>query len=279
MMSACNTPSKHARKRWLLFHGHSLLVTADPEMPSIPSEKEVGQLGVSFNHAILAGIHDGCSFFAAEIQSPVAISEHMVFRETRSLHGLLGKGVFEIALAGLHLLEWNRVNQYCPTCKGSFRLRTDIRAKECEACGSLQFPRISPAIIVLIEKDDSILLARSARFAGKFFSVLAGFVEPGENLEEAVRREVQEEVGISIKDIRYFGSQPWPFPDSLMIGFTAHYASGEIKVDEEEIIEAGWYNITNLPNIPGKESIARKLIDSFIEKSGSRKARGAPQKR
>ena len=144
--------------------------------------------------------------------------------------------------------------------------RTDVRAKECSECSRLEFPRISPAIIVLIEKGDALLLARSARFAGQFFSVLAGFVEPGESLEAAVYREVMEEIGISVKNIRYFGSQPWPFPDSLMIGFTAQYESGEIRIDGEEIVEAGWYQAGNLPKIPGKLSIARQLIDWFIEK-------------
>jgi NAD+ diphosphatase len=146
------------------------------------------------------------------------------------------------------------------------QLRTDVRAKECRQCERLEFPRLSPAIIVLIEKEDTMLLARSPRFKAPFFSTLAGFVEPGESLEEAVHREVMEEVGISVKDIRYFGSQPWPFPDSLMIGFTAQYESGEIRIDPEEIAEASWYKTDNLPMIPGKLSIARMLIDWFIEK-------------
>jgi NAD+ diphosphatase len=141
-----------------------------------------------------------------------------------------------------------------------------VRAKECPECKRLEFPRLSPAIIVLIERDDALLLARSARFPGAFFSVLAGFVEPGESLEEAVHREVMEETGITVKNIRYFGSQPWPFPDSLMIGFTAQYESGKIKIDGEEIVEAGWYRVDSLPQLPGKVSIARQLIDYFIGK-------------
>lgn len=133
-------------------------------------------------------------------------------------------------------------------------------------CKRLEFPRLSPAIIVLIERDDTLLLARSARFPAAFFSVLAGFVEPGESLEMAVHREVMEETGIAVNNIRYFGSQPWPYPDSLMLGFTAQYESGEIKIDGEEIVEAGWYRVDNLPQLPGKVSIARQLIDSFIKK-------------
>ena len=141
-----------------------------------------------------------------------------------------------------------------------------MRAKECKTCGRLEFPRVSPAVIVLVEREDTLLLARSPGFPGRFFSVLAGFVNPGESLEEAIHREVLEETGITVKDIAYFGSQPWPFPDSLMIGFTARYVSGEIRIDGDEIVEAGWFTPSHLPQIPGKMSIARQLIDWFVEK-------------
>ena len=117
-----------------------------------------------------------------------------------------------------------------------------------------------------MERGDQCLLARSPRFKGEFYSVLAGFAEPGETLEEAVAREVQEETGIEVRDIRYFGSQPWPFPDSLMIAFTARYAGGEIRVDGTEILDARWFTYDQLPNIPGRISIARALIDWFVEK-------------
>jgi NAD+ diphosphatase len=140
------------------------------------------------------------------------------------------------------------------------------RAKKCPNCGLLHFPRLAPAIIVAIERGDRLLMARSRRFTTGMYSVLAGFVEPGESLEETVAREVKEEVGISLKDIKYFGSQPWPFPHSLMIGFTATYASGEIVMDDSEIEDAGWFTVDSLPPLPGKISIARKLIDGFIEK-------------
>jgi len=142
------------------------------------------------------------------------------------------------------------------------------RAKRCPKCGLLHFPRLAPAIIVLVERGDKLLMARSRHFASGMYSVLAGFVEPGESLEEAVIREVKEEVGISIKDIQYFGSQSWPFPHSLMIGFTATYEGGEISMDDTEIEDAGWFSIDKLPPLPGKISIARKLIDWFITKHG-----------
>jgi len=129
----------------------------------------------------------------------------------------------------------------------------------------VNYPRLSPSIIVAVRRGDRLLLARSPRFAPGMYSVLAGFVEPGETLEQVVEREVLEEVGLAIKNIRYFGSQPWPFPHSLMIGYTAEYAGGEIKLDPVEIEDAGWFTATNLPMIPGRLSIARRLIDAFIQ--------------
>ena len=127
------------------------------------------------------------------------------------------------------------------------------------------FPRLAPAVIVAVTKGDKILLAHSSEWRGKLYSVLAGFVEPGETFEECVEREIMEEVGIKVKNIRYFGSRPWPFPHSLMVGFTAEYESGEITIDQVEITDAQWFTSDNLPLVPGKISIARQLIDWFVE--------------
>ena len=131
-------------------------------------------------------------------------------------------------------------------------------------CGLLQFPRLSPAIIVLVRRGERLLLARSRQTPPGMYSVLAGFVEPGETLEQAVEREVKEEVGISVSNIRYFGSQPWPFPHSLMIGFTAEHAEGELDIDRNEMEDAGWYSVDRLPMLPPPISIARRLIDDFL---------------
>ena len=143
--------------------------------------------------------------------------------------------------------------------------KQDERAKRCPKCQLLSFPRLSPAIIVMVERGrKKILLARSPHFPTKMYSVLAGFVEPGETIEECVAREIKEEVGITVENIRYFASQPWPFPNSLMLGFTAEYAEGEIKVDGVEIAEAAWFSPDAMPAIPGRISISRRLIDYFF---------------
>src|SRR5271157_1821576 len=126
------------------------------------------------------------------------------------------------------------------------------RARLCEKCGYIAYPRISPAVIVAVVREGKLLLARASRFRTNFYSVLAGFVEPGESAEECLKREVMEETGIKVKNIKYFGSQPWPFPDSLMLAYTAEYVSGEIKVDGREILEAGWYKPGEFPVMPGR---------------------------
>lgn len=182
----------------------------------------------------------------------------------RRLFGVISDELFSMANLAVHLVHWDRTHLFCSRCGSPVEDRIEVRAKECSQCGLLVFPRISPAVIVSVNKNDEILLARSGRFEKGLFSVLAGFVEPGETLEYAVAREVREEVGISISHITYFGSQPWPFPDSLMVGFTAEYLEGDLRIDGEEIVEAGWYRVGNLPTIPDKVSIARRLIDYFI---------------
>jgi NAD+ diphosphatase len=222
------------------------------------------RLSIDFNSALYLGTLRGYPCYATTGATFNEVPDGCSFQELRLLFEVLDEGLFKVALTGAHLVEWDRVHRYCSQCRGELVRREDVRAKECVQCGRLEFPRLSPAIIVLIEREDTLLLARSSRFAGQFFSVLAGFVEPGESLEEAVHREVMEEVGIKVKGIRYFGSQPWPFPDSLMIGFTAQYDSGDIRIDGEEIVEAGWYGVDGLPQIPGKISIARRLIDFFV---------------
>jgi NAD+ diphosphatase len=136
----------------------------------------------------------------------------------------------------------------------------------CPSCKQVYYPRLSPSIIVLVTRGDELLLARNARARGNFYSTLAGFVEPGESIEQAVHREVLEEVGVTVKNLEYFGSQPWPFPNSLMIAFTCSYVGGEIRLEEEELEDAGWYTADDLPRVPPKLSIARQMIDYFVAK-------------
>ena len=162
------------------------------------------------------------------------------------------------------LLYWDRNTRFCGVCGGPMKFHTDI-SKRCENCGKEVWPQLATAIIVLIHRGDEVLLARGRNFKSDFYGLIAGFVETGETLEEAVRREVMEETGISIKNIRYFGSQPWPYPSGLMVGFNADYESGELHVQREELKKAGWFHRNHLPKIPEKLSIARKLIDNWLD--------------
>ncbi len=173
---------------------------------------------------------------------------------------------FPTVLKACHLGFWRKTHRFCGHC-GTKLVESEVeRARVCKNCGQITYPRISPCIIALITRGEEMLLARSPHFPPEVYSTLAGFVEPGESAEECLRREIEEEVGVQIKNIRYFGSQPWPFPDSLMLGFTADYDSGEIRIDEKEIEDAKWYSPKHLPKLPLTFSIARALIDQHLKK-------------
>ena len=161
--------------------------------------------------------------------------------------------------------EWQSVNQFCGKCGTSMRHHEnpDEPAFVCPHCGYMAYPKISPAVIVLVTKGDQVLLQRNSHYKSANWSLVAGFVDPGENLEEAVRREIREESSIEVKDIRYVRSQTWPFPSNIMIGFRAEYAAGKIHPDGEEVLASQWFDCDNLPEIPRKGSIARAMLDDW----------------
>lgn len=189
------------------------------------------------------------------------------FTDLMSLHASVGEDTWLAAGRAVQLADWLRNHRYCGHCGAKTEMSEHERSKRCPECGLVVFPRLAPAIIVLIEREDGrALLARNARWPTAMYSCLAGFVEPGESAEAALRREVFEEVGIEVGALRYFGSQPWPFPHSLMLGFHADYAGGEITCDEEEISDAEWFSADDLPGIPGPISVARRLIDDWVKR-------------
>jgi NAD+ diphosphatase len=188
----------------------------------------------------------------------------------RGLFGEVEEMVFGIAGRAVQIVDWETTHRFCGRCATPTERAASERAMRCPACGLSAYPRIAPAIIVLVRKGDEALLAHGARFPMPFYSTLAGFVEPGESLEETLVREVKEEVGIDVTDIRYFGSQSWPFPNSLMLGFFARWAGGEIVVDKSEIVDAKWFRADNLPMIPPSMSISRQLIDVWLDELRAR---------
>jgi NAD+ diphosphatase len=250
---------------WFIFSGNKLLVQSNEESLSVPFVEDPSLLKLDILRKQSISKLDGSPCYSAEACPDARVPEGMTLEGLRSLFGHLDEPFFRLAGRAFQIMNWDRTHQFCSQCGHPTKDKEDELAKLCPSCGFVSFPVLSPAIIVAVLRGDKILLARASRFPKEMHSVLAGFVEPGESLEECVRREVGEEVGVEVMNIRYFGSQPWPFPNSLMIGFTAEYAGGEIRIDEKEIVYAGWFRADNLPKIPDKISIARKLIDWFVE--------------
>ncbi len=178
----------------------------------------------------------------------------------------LGEADFRLAGTARQKLEWHATHLFCSRCGSATERSRRHEAMECAVCGQLHFPRLSPAVIVLVQRNDEALLGRSHHFSEGVYSTLAGFVEPGETLEECVHREIAEEVGVRVTNLRYFGSQPHPFPHSLMVGFTADWLDGDIRIDPLEIDDARWFSADGLPKLPHPMSIARALIEDFVRR-------------
>lgn len=207
---------------------------------------------------------EGCHLLSIELGDVFEPPQGLALHGLRSLFGSLPDELFWIAARAIQIVDWDRDHQFCGRCGTGLEPQLAERSKRCPVCRLVAYPRISPAVIVLVRRGEEVLLARSPHFLPGMYSCLAGFVEPGETLEQAVEREVREETGIEVENVRYFGSQPWPFPNSLMIGFLADYSGGEITLDDPEIEDAGWYRADAMPQIPPRISIARALIDSFL---------------
>jgi NAD+ diphosphatase len=246
---------------WFIFRGNEILV---PEGDGRILFPDIHRL---FNLATVAtlfiGKYGGVPCYAVAIDRSARTPENFRFSDIRGLSGRTSNELLGVAARASHLLLFNRTTQFCGVCGGPNLLMEAELAKQCPECGQIIYPRLSPAIIVLVRRDDEVLLARSPGFPPGMYSIIAGFVEPGETIEHAVHREVMEETGITIRDLHYIGSQPWPFPDSLMIGFVASYAGGMIKTDPKEIEEAAWFKRGALPGLPGPLSLSRALIDLF----------------
>jgi len=251
---------------WFAFHRNRLLVEVGDDALRVPCRERFEELGVTVVQRHYLGRYDGLPCHAVDLADE-SLPAGMDFKDLRQVYGLLEEDLFVLGGRAVQIVEWDRTHQYCGRCGSRTQTKETERAKVCPQCGLHNFPRLSPAIIVAVERRDEILLARSAHFPQGLFSVLAGFVEPGETIEECVVREVKEEVGITVGNVRYFGSQPWPFPNSLMLGFTAEYVDGELALDPSEIAEARWFRADSLPSIPGRISIAGRMIRWFVDRS------------
>ena len=184
-----------------------------------------------------------------------------------SLYQILGRveeQLFALAGRALQVLAWERDHRFCGRCGQPMRADQRERAMRCDPCGTINYPRIAPCVIVLVTRGEELLLARNANFPGPMYSTLAGFIEAGETAEETLVREVKEEVGVDIHNLQYFRSQSWPFPNQLMLGFFADYAGGDIVCDQEEIVDAQWFHYRDLPMVPPPSSVSGQLIQHYI---------------
>ncbi len=259
------------------FRGSRLLVRRPAEPggqgqaggAAVPRLGELQGLGLRPARRQFLGTSGGLGCFAWELDPEAPEPAGLELAELRGLWGALSEAEFWLAGRAFQVMDWDRTHLYCGRCGAPMQSKSEERAKLCPACGLLSYPRVAPAIIVAVVRQDTLLLARARRFPTAMYSVIAGFVDAGESLEECVHREVREEVGLAVRDLSYFSSQPWPFPHSLMVAFTARHAEGEIRIDGREIIEAGWYRAGSLPRIPDRISVARRLIDWFVETRGA----------
>ncbi|CCQ92816.1 NAD(+) diphosphatase [[Clostridium] ultunense Esp] len=253
---------------WFLFKDNQLMVYEGKGNITIPRQKDVLDLNISIYNIQCMGAYSGyncqCGEFVDHIEE-----ENISFMDLRTLSEFVDENIYLMASKANLLLNWLKLNQHCGICGSKMYIKDSKyeRAMVCSNCGNTTWPRTSPAIIVAITKEDKLLLARNRQFPNRRYSVIAGFVEYGETFEECVKREVYEEVGIKVKNIKYFGSQPWPYPNSMMIGFTAEYLDGEIKVDGEEIVDADWFTKEEVQGMYKKSiSIGSQLIEWFLEK-------------
>jgi NAD+ diphosphatase len=245
---------------WFLIQEETILVAKNN---SFPNTADMAKLNLPIIRSFELGSYQGIDYFCAEIQAEDQnIFNRITLREALSLFTL---DKFQLGVKAYTVINWDRNHQFCGRCGEATLFAGKNFERTCPSCNMSFYPRISPSVIVLIHRDDHLLMARSPHFLPGVYGLIAGFVEPGESLEEAVHREVMEEVGLRIKNLSYFGSQPWPFPDSLVVAYTAEYESGEIVMEPEEIEDAGWYRYDNLPGRPSTAfSIASLLLNSFI---------------
>lgn len=251
---------------WFVFHKDSVLLTKEQDGSfSVPCQESVPLCASHDTHIMdVSESIGGIKVKTVSIDSPVADDGTFEMCNLRKSFYKLSPQMYKVAGKCHELLYWDRNTRFCGIC-GSPMVMDTIISKRCTNCGKIMWPQLATAIIVLISRGDDLLLVHARNFKSDFYGCIAGFVETGESLEEAVRREVMEETHIEITDLRYFKSQPWPYPCGLMVGFFAEYKSGELALQDSELSRGGWFSKNDLPTIPEKLSLARMLIDRWLE--------------
>lgn len=273
-------PGSAIEALWFVFQADRLLVELGPPSPRpsgdlrVPMRPSWARLPLRKNNNLLwfepvrtlyLGRLRGAECWAAEAPRETAPPPGgLAWEGLRTLFSVLEDAHFALAGRASQLLDWDRSHRYCGRCGAPTEAKTDERARICPACGLTAYPRIAPAVMALVRREGEILLGRGPHFPPGMYSALAGFVEPGETLEQCLAREIEEEVGVKVSRVRYFASQPWPFPNSLMIAFVCDWERGEIRPQAGEIEDANWFSILQLPKLPSRISIARRLIDGVV---------------
>ncbi len=249
--------------RWLPVRGHDILVqSAGDGVELLPDSVVVRQALAPFTPLVLGKVGDA-TYVTCEVSEDMPLPDGWQASNVRNLYGRISETEWHIAGYATQILHWQRVSQFCPVCGSATEPMGKEWVRRCANCGHDRYPQVSPAVLALVHDGaDRVLLAHKPGW-GDRYSILAGFVLPGESLEECVQREVEEEVGFQVADIVYKGSQPWPFPHQLMLGFTARYVSGDIRLDEEELDHAAWFDVNELPPLPPPLSLSRQLIDAW----------------
>ena len=246
---------------WFIFFNDQLLLQKKGETYTIPYSINPP---VPVKNVLEVSLLEDMPACAASVDTPLEETAEYLPMGLRASYDYLDPVLHKIAGKAYELIYWDQHSRFCPSCGTKTVMQTTI-SKQCPNCKYEIYPVVSPAILVLIRKGDAILLVHARNFRGSFYGLVAGFLETGETLEECVRREVMEETGLEINNITYFGNQPWPYPSNLMVGFIADYVSGTIRLQDEELSEGVFFSKDNLPELPRKLSLARKMIDWWLE--------------
>ena len=246
---------------WFIFFNNQLLLQKKGETYTIPYSINPP---VPVKNVLEVSLLEDMPACTASVDTPLEETAEYLPMGLRASYDYLDPILHKIAGKAYELIYWDQHSRFCPSCGTKTVMQTTI-SKQCPNCKYEIYPVVSPAILVLIRKGDAILLVHARNFRGSFYGLVAGFLETGETLEECVRREVMEETGLEINNITYFGNQPWRYPSNMMVGFIADYVSGTIRLQDEELSEGAFFTKDNLPELPRKLSLARKMIDWWLE--------------
>jgi len=255
---------------WLVFRKGELLLGPGTGLAAVPCAATPAALGLAAGRQHYLGTLDGRRCYAAEVQADAVVPAGLA---PASLRATIMRGdelVSALAGRAWQILEWDRTHRFCGACGTPTEPHPQDRARQCPACGLLSYPRVTPVVMVLVTRGRELLLARKPGYVPGRYTVVTGFVEAGETLEHCMQRETLEEVGVRVKNPRYFGSQPWPFPHSLVLAYEAEYAGGELRADGVEIEDARWFDVDALPDLPEPVHVSRQLIDDTIARIRAR---------